>query len=280
MSSENLLVAEVTDNTSAVSGAYLLEDAADIARAIESGDWGAGALAAASGALDTAAAVIDPIGTLIANGLGWVLDHVEPLKSWFNDFTGDAAEVAAFSQTWANAGNHLHDVASAYQSSLSHLDELSGATIEAYFAHAKGMIAHLHGTGDWAGAMATGLQLASTLVQLVHDLVRDALSQIVGTAISAIGLSVATVGLGIPAAAAQVGARAASLASRLGRIIPQVIDALTELKRLLGKLAPAISRAVDNLTELLRGGGHTPHIAILIRRSDAMPKQSLIRATL
>lgn len=101
----NSLVADVVDNTSAISDAYLLQDANDIAQTITSGDWAAGALAITSGALNTIGAMIDPLGTFIANGLGWVLDHVEPLKTWFNDFTGDAAEVASFSTTWMNVSS-------------------------------------------------------------------------------------------------------------------------------------------------------------------------------
>ena len=196
MTPGNPLTAGPVDDTSAVSGAFLLQDAEDVANAITSGDWGAGALAVASSALDTVGALLDPIGTLIANGLGWVLDHIEPLKSWFNDFTGDAAEVAAFSQTWTNVSNHLHAVGAEYQSSLRDVRELSGAAVDAYLAHAGGVINHLRGAGNWAGAVATGLQLASTLVRMVHDIVRDVISQLVGSAISMAVTTAATVGFG------------------------------------------------------------------------------------
>ena len=56
--------------------------------------------------------------------------------------------------------------------------------------------------------------------------------------------------------------KVAGLVAKVGRIIPRVIDALTELKRLLGRLGPSIGRALDNLTKLLKrsgGRGHGGH---------------------
>ena len=55
----------------------------------------------------------------------------------------------------------------------------------------------------------------------------------------------------------QFGVKVAGLVAKVGRIIPRVIDALTELKRLLGRPGPSIGQALDNLTKLLRRG-HVP----------------------
>ncbi len=173
------LVASAVDTTSPFSGAYLIEDGQALVDAVASGNWIDGGIAAFSAALDTAAMIVDPIGTLIANGLGWVLDHVEPLKGWLNDITGDAAEVAAFAQTWRNIATQLHDSADTFARRTHDLDTLSGATVDAYLAFAGDTIAHLRSTGDWANAIAGGLEVASQLVQVVHDLVRDAISQVV-----------------------------------------------------------------------------------------------------
>ena len=68
----NPLEAGSIDTASPFSGAYLIEDGQALVEAIQSGNWVEGGMAAFSGVLDTAAAIIDPIGTLIANGLGWV----------------------------------------------------------------------------------------------------------------------------------------------------------------------------------------------------------------
>ena len=48
-----------------------------------------------------------------------------------------------------------------------------------------------------------------------------------------------------------------------------MIDALTELKRLLGRLGPSIGQALDNLTKLLRRGGRGSHLDDPTPRVDA-----------
>lgn len=264
----NPLVASAVDTATPFSGAFLIEDGQGIVDAIQSGNWVEGGMAAFSGLLDTAAAVIDPIGTLIANGLGWVLDHIEPLKGWLNDITGNAGEVAAFAQTWDNIANRMHSSGDAFLRRTHDLDELSGATIDAYLAYAADAAKQLHATGDWASAISTGLQMASQLVQIVHDLVRDAISQVVGTAISAATEMVLTVGLATPFVIGQVGTKVASLASRVGRTVTRLLSSFKSLSRVIETLKDLFARGAGALRGMLRGerggssaahsGAHTP----------------------
>ena len=84
MPETNPLVAERKDTTTPLAGTFLLEDGEALVQAINDKDWVAGGLAVVGGAFDAAAAASDPIGTLIAMGLGWVLDHVQPFNTWLN----------------------------------------------------------------------------------------------------------------------------------------------------------------------------------------------------
>ena len=65
--------------------------------------------------------------------------------------------------------------------------------------------------------MGVGMQIASTIVKIVHDLTRDALTQLAGTAISAATTAAATLGFGTPWAVAQVSTRVAALSARVGK---------------------------------------------------------------
>ncbi|MFJ3394062.1 hypothetical protein [Leifsonia aquatica] len=253
----NPLVATAVDTATPFSGAYLIEDGRALVDAVNSGSWVEGGVAAFSAALDTAAMIVDPIGTLIANGLGWVLDHVEPLKGWMNDFTGDAGQVSAFAQTWRNVAGQMHDGADAFARRTHDLDGMSGATVDAYLAFAGDTIAHLHATGDWANAIAQGMEVASQLVQVVHDLVRDAISQVVGTAISVAAEMALTVGLATPVAIGQITTKVASLATKVGRSVTRLLTSFKELGRLLDSLKALFTKGSALVTKMLRDGGGT-----------------------
>ncbi|QAY59762.1 hypothetical protein ET475_07010 [Microbacterium protaetiae] len=253
----NPLVAAAVDHTSPFAGTLLVEDGEQLVQAVNSGDWVSGGMAAFSGLLDTAAAVSDPLGSLIAAGLGWLIDHVEPLKGWFNDLTGNAAEVQAFAQTWANihtqmeaAGTELHRV-------LGDVDDLAGQAIDAYRRFQQDTAKHLTAAGTWAGAFSTGLNIASMIVQAVHDLVRDVLSQLVGSAISWASEAVFTLGLATPWIIEQVSTRVASWVSKVGKFITRLLESLKSLRGLLDELKPLLDKASELFGKLLHGGSGT-----------------------
>ncbi|REC97677.1 uncharacterized protein DUF4237 [Microbacterium sp. AG157] len=248
----NALVAGPVDTATPFSGAGLLDSGTQLASAIESGNWVEGGLAAFSTVVDTVATAIDPLGSLIAAGLGWLIDHFEPIKGWFNDLTGDAGAVAGFSQTWTNVQNQLNSSADYLDRVVSDLDDMAGEAIEAYRRFQTDAAAHIRASGQWAGAMATGLQIASTIVQVVHDLVRDILSQLVGSAISWATEAVVTVGIATPWIISQVSSRVASWTAKISgkltgllRSCGKLGDLLTELRALMAQGSKMFSGVLD-----------------------------------
>ncbi|HET6703651.1 hypothetical protein, partial [Amycolatopsis sp.] len=106
----NPLVAETKDSTKAYSGVSLLESASDLKSAIESGDWASVALGAVGTALDALSMAMDPFGAILAAGVGWLIEHVGPLKEALNGLTGNADEIAAQAETWKNIATELGSV--------------------------------------------------------------------------------------------------------------------------------------------------------------------------
>ncbi|PKI89915.1 hypothetical protein CW368_12180 [Actinomycetales bacterium SN12] len=248
-------MAAPVDTSTPFKGAFLLEDGEALVAAIKSGDWVAGGFAVFSGAMDTVAAVIDPLGSLIASGLGWLMEHLEPLKGWLNGLTGDAGQVAGFSQTWTNVGAQLRQSASDLSVVLGDLDAADGEAVRAYLAFQEDVVAHLHAAGSWADGVATGMQMASTIVQVVHDLVRDALAQLVGSLISYASELILTVGLAAPLVIEQAATRVSALVTRFSTKIPQLVDALRQLGKLVDDLKALFTRFDDIADKALRRGG-------------------------
>ncbi len=278
----NALIAGPVDTATPFSGAGLLDSGTQLAHAIESGNWVEGGLAAFSTAVDTVAAVIDPLGSLIAAGLGWLIDHFEPIKGWFNDLTGDAGAVMGFAQTWTNVQTQLDASADFLDRVVTDLDDMAGEAIEAYRRFQADAAAHIRASGQWAGAMATGLQIASTIVQVVHDLVRDILSQLVGSAISWATQAVVTVGLATPWIITQVSTRVASWTAKISSKLTGLLrscgtlgDLLTELKTLMDKGAGLLGSIPRRATG--DASGLDPFAAAIFpRRVDCSTRYPLV----
>ncbi len=251
----SLLVAGPVDTTSALAGTGLLEDLSSTAKAIENKDWVGAALGGFATTMGSVAAAMDPLGTLIAWGAGWLIDHLEPLKGWLNDLTGDAGAVAGFAQTWGNVAGRLQQEATFLTSRVTaELSGMKGEAVTAYRAYAKDLAAHIGGMQQASAAVAGGLQVASTIVQVVHELVRDTLAQIVGTLSSAILQAVVSFGTLIPKVCADVSARVAALAGRIGTTVKAVVEAMGRLKALVTKLGETMA----NLRALFRKADNVP----------------------
>lgn len=254
----NPLVAAPVDTSTPFQGAFLLEDGEALVQAIQSGDWVQGGLAAFSAVGDTIAAVLDPLGSLIAAGLGWVMEHLEPLKGWLNDLTGDAGEVAAFAQTWSNISAQLMASGDELARILADLDSTDGEAVQAYLRFQTDAAAHIRAAGTWAEAMSVGMQTASMMVQLVHDLTRDAIAQVVGSVISYAATLVVSLGTATPYVIAQATSRVAALATRVGTTVTKLLRSSDELMRLVDQLG-TLFRKLDELTsKVLPGGGNRP----------------------
>ena len=255
MSGESLIAAP-RDTASPLSGTLLLEDGAGLVSAINSRSWVDAAVSGAATALDAAAAVANPLATVVAMGVGWVLDHIEPLKSWLNDLTGDAGQVQAFAGTWHNIDAAIGELAGRLERRVTgDLYEIAGAAADAYRALQADLAKMLGAAGTWAGAMGTGLEIAATIVQAVHDIVRDAISQIGGMAVQSAAEVALSGGLATPAVVARVATKTASTAASIGRKVTGVERSLRSLEGLLEKLKRLFHDLGGKLAGVLHGGG-------------------------
>ena len=274
----NPLVAQREESRSAVSGSGVVEDIWGIAHGLSEGSWLETGLSSVSLVADAVGVGVDPLGTLIAWGAGWLIDHFGPLKSWMDQFLGDADSVRADAQTWSNVAQAVGECADALEGDEKNLmGEQVGATATAYRASNQDTISALRTASGAADAMGKATSVLAEVVGLVHDLLRDAISAIVGTLASAIIEAIATFGLAIPLIIAQVqikvGAKATQMAAHITGVLKSartLAHNLTHLSGLLDMLRGMLTRAKNtaaNAAHMLTGakpaaaaaGGVTPH---------------------
>jgi len=250
-SSLNPLVAQREESRSAVSGSGVVEDIWGIAHGLSEGSWLETGLSSVSLVADAVGVGVDPLGTLIAWGAGWLIDHFGPLKSWMDEFLGDADSVRADAATWSNVAQAMGECAdSLEQDERGLMGEQVGATATAYRASNADTISALRTASGAADAMGKATSVLAEVVGLVHDLLRDAISAIVGTLASAIIEAIATFGLAIPLIIAQVqvkvGAKATEMAAHVTGVLKSaraLAHNLTHLSGLLDMLRGMLTRA-------------------------------------
>lgn len=223
----------MSTTTDATAGLMLLDDIEAVTEGLANGDW----LSVTLGSVSTVSSMIDPIGTLFENGVGWLLEHIEPLSTMLHELTGDPAQVQALAQSWLELGASLQgaseDLVAAIRSDLA---EFAGLTAEVYRNVQGENSAIIAKIGEMCESVQLALENASQMVQTVHDIVRDVIATIVGMILSALATA------WIPIAGQ-------------GWLIYRVLDAVLEFGPIATKAADAIKHAFGLLQDLLGQAG-------------------------
>lgn len=253
----NPLVAPVQDSTTAMSGVPLLEDATGLKDAIESKNWAAVAIGAVGTALDVLTAVMDPFGAIFAAGVGWLIEHVGPLKEALNALTGDADQIAAQSQTWTNVAKELESVSGDLVNLVKNdLESWKGDAADAYRKQSDDTAALIASAQKGSEGAASGVKTAGEVVAAVRTLVRDTIADLVGHLISWALQVVFTLGIGMAWVVPQVVTAVAKTASKISQVTTRLVKALKALVPLLkkaGTLFEDAGKALKKLTGKVDG---------------------------
>ena len=256
------LVAERQDARSGFEGLGIIEDGHALVEAIQGGSWAGTALRVAFTGLDVASAVSDPIGTLISMGLGWALEWVWPFNELFNALAGNAAQVEANAQTWENVAMALGAAgAQLEEDTATCLSDMAGDGVEAIRTSADGVAEHVQAASQWAQAMADGLRMASGIVQVVHDVVRQAISDLIGTICSVAIEEACTLGLATALVIEQITTRVAALSTHVFEAITHLKTAFSSFHGLLSELGRLWNTLTGAISSMFHRGAAavTPH---------------------
>ncbi|MDS0134294.1 DUF6531 domain-containing protein [Amycolatopsis sp. 505] len=250
----NPLVAETKDSTKAYSGISLLETANDLKSAIESGDWASVALGAVGTALDALSMAMDPFGAILAAGVGWLIEHVGPLKEALNGLTGNADEIAAQSETWKNIATELGSVGEDLTGMVTtDIASWTGAAADTYRQRAQDTVTLLETAQKGCEGASSGVKTAGEVVAAVRALVRDIIAELVGHLISWALQVVFTLGIGMTWVVPQVINAVAKTASKIADLVKRLVTALKALIPLLKRAGDLFSDAAKALRKIKPG---------------------------
>ncbi|RAX19366.1 hypothetical protein DRB06_13500 [Actinomyces sp. Z5] len=210
-----------------------------------------GSLAGVALAGDVVFTVFNPIAAAVSAGLGWLIEHIHPLDEMLEQLTGDADAVMAGAQTWTNISEalatHAQDVRNYVTADMAGQAGLAAA---AWRSRAKELSDGLDGASGAASGIAKGLQIAAAIVQFVHDMVRDTITEAFGMLIQAAAEEVFSLGLLTPLVAYQTYSWIATRVTRLSGKIKDLVTSISALSHLLSRVPPGLTRMVSKLKKL------------------------------
>ncbi len=253
------MVAETKDSTKAYSGISLLESANDLKSAIESGDWASVAMGAVGTALDALSMAMDPFGAVLAAGVGWLMEHVGPLKEALNGLTGNADEIAAQSETWKNVATELGSIGEDLTGMVkADTASWTGNAADTYRQRAQDTVTLLETAQKGCEGASSGVKTAGEVVAAVRALVRDIIAELIGHLISWALQVVFTLGIGLTWVVPQVIGAVAKTASKIADLVKRLVTALKALVPLVKRAGDLFADAAKALKNIKPGKAGPP----------------------
>ncbi|GIF16761.1 eCIS core domain-containing protein [Actinoplanes teichomyceticus] len=249
---QNPLIAQAAGSTTWYTGLGLAENAAQISIGIQNGSWVDSALGGIGGTLDLLGTVLDPLSSLAAWGVGWLMEQVRPLREALDWLAGRPEEIAAHAATWRNVAAATTATLQRYADAVrDQTAGWSGASGDAYRHHAAQQLDALGGIAKATEGISSAAEGAGLLVGLVRGIVRDLIAQFVATLAARLPQWLAeeglTLGLATPMVISQVSALVATWVNRIQGFIRALLNSL---RRLNGKLTE-LTRILDELKSRL-----------------------------
>ena len=229
------LLAGRHDSTVALSGIAPVQVLVGTGRALTDGDWvEAGVLGVATG-LEGLGVVADPLGALVAAGVGFVLEHLQPLAGWFDDLAGDPDQIHAFATSWHRIAGLVHDTSDHYLDAVGRATSpWDGLAVGAYRSAARAQAAVIDALGVGVTGVAAATETAGGIVAGVREIVRDALADLVGQVVSKSAQLLS--GVMTVSAIADIVATVAAWTRRVSGFVEALLRSISTLSRHLDDL--------------------------------------------
>jgi hypothetical protein len=247
----------VVDNaTSQTAGSGLFNDVATTVKDFSDGDWLQAGMDVATDGLDLLGAAMDPLGTLVSAGVGWLIEHISFLKDGLDKLAGNPEAVTAKALTWQNVAKQLTETANSYEKTASGIGETykEGDGAAAYQATAKSYADSLRGAAGHARGASNAMQVGAAIVGTERGLIRDLISSFVGELIikaaAALATSWCTLGGTVAAFIADTVLEGAALAEKISTRIAKIVEKLETLAKSAGKSKGIIEAAANGLKKV------------------------------
>ena len=249
------------DYTTPTEGLGIVDELYNVAQDLRAGEVN-NLVSSAKAIYDEAASLaMDPIGGITGMAVEWILQHIDPLKTWVNQLTGDSSQVYGMSSSWDSISSSLASVAEELQSTAeAAMSGMQGEAVRAYLERQAVVYSAINGVSAASGAFGEALTKVADSVDSIHDAVVGAIGDIVGSCVSAAIEVVLSAGLLAPAAEVQVASKVAKWVGLIGPVIDilmEAIQAIMAIYAVMTSVGENLTRGVEHIGEQCQapGGG-------------------------
>ncbi|HEX5201879.1 MAG TPA: WXG100 family type VII secretion target [Actinoplanes sp.] len=250
------LIAPREDSTRWYSGVFLAEDIDSLMASFSGGGWIDASIGGIAAGLDALAFVTDPLGQLVAWGVGWLIEHLKPLSDALDVLAGDPDQIAAYAKTWANVASAIDGARIKLHDGVAgQLTDWTGSAAAAYRGRSgeyEATLAALVKANNALSEITAGAGLlVATVRMLVRDLIADFVSVLAVRLWEWLAEEGLTLGLGTPWVIAQVTSLAGKWVGRIAHLLDGLVSSLrrlTPLIRRLGQIIEDLKAALRRLT--------------------------------
>ena len=228
-----------------------LDDLRNLTTSLTEEKWVVAGLHSALVGVEGAGMVSDPFGTLASWGVGWIIEHLQPIKGWYDKLGGEPERIRARAKDMYASAAAVTALADDTADATRHsLGPLAGLAVASGSTRGHDIANTLVELGTTTHSMGKGLEKAATLVEGVRGLLRDIITEIVmwvgkkllggvATALTVVPDLVDLVGRKVP--------RARRLFDMLSKAMSGLSTMLDKVRSVLEPMVAVAKRAVSHV---------------------------------
>ncbi|EME64744.1 hypothetical protein [Amycolatopsis decaplanina] len=238
------------------AGAGFFDSAFSLKKAVDDGDSLSIGLASAGMAIEILGMVVDPIGSLLTAGIGWLIEHIVIFR-WPLDFLlGDPKGIEAAKTAIYNEGKAVKEWSEDHAAATKKfMEKWDGEAADKFRADMEGVAAQIDALAEYINFAGKQMGIAGAMIGAVRGIVRDiiamTLAGILKAAIVAVALAPVTFGGSIIAAITSI---MTTVGVAIAKIAKQIADTAKKLAEMI-KILAKTRGAADDVVKLTLGGG-------------------------
>ncbi|WP_020662809.1 hypothetical protein [Amycolatopsis benzoatilytica] len=208
---------------------------------------------------DVVSFALDPVGTLVSNGLDMLLEVIQPLQDALHFVTGDGPALGDASGDFDKIGEGFVSLAEEFvQSGDETLKDWEGEAGDAARAALAKFSQGIEGIGSAANAVAETLKMWSMVMEVIEEVVKAIISDLISTLIyiwlPALASALITAGSSVAAATTATIAKVAAAFAKVTKRLGKLGKLLEKFMAFLGKWAAKMWDEEGKFRALAKGG--------------------------